>query len=527
MTIPQFNLALYDWSDPANPQPVQQPQLQGFAAHVANPANLQALLPALTPPRSVAPVQPAPFFSKDFNAFKPQQPQILPPIGQPAQPQHQNQALADFFKPSAQTQSDTQHLRDLQQSGAGLNGIQNPVARGLARFGDVAASILMPRAAQWIPGTTAHNLQLQNQQQQRIQGDVAQDQARAQAAQAGLTAADTIAQTNQRNAETAQIPITADAKRLQAQQMGAAHGLKPSFDANGNQIGWEPDESSPIYQKQKAAVDAMESQQELRAAQAELARSKNDPNSPAYRQAQQRLAVAQQNANAAQKRATAYYGNYLQGAYNIGLDGRVLPGATQIVDDNGNITVVGTKNQAAAAKAQGNAAQFNDVNSALDGLDASAKALQLAGGRLNNPLLLQAYKEPISTLGQWAQNALVSGKLSPQERDLVTNVVAAREKIQGLRKSAGGSTSDSQVNRLEQLLPGPNTPDFDYWTRQMNQVRTMTNKLGQGVSTAAGGLSVNGRGALNSTPKGKPTNTRTYQGHTYVQGANGQWQLQK
>jgi hypothetical protein len=42
-------------------------------------------------------------------------------------------------------------------SGSGIDQIQNPLVRGIARAGDIAASVFAPRLAQAIPGTTLHH----------------------------------------------------------------------------------------------------------------------------------------------------------------------------------------------------------------------------------------------------------------------------------------------------------------------------------------------------------------------------------
>lgn len=48
----------------------------------------------------------------------------------------------------------------LLRTGAGVSQIRNPFLRGLARVGDVAGTIMFPRAMEAIPGTTLHHEQL-------------------------------------------------------------------------------------------------------------------------------------------------------------------------------------------------------------------------------------------------------------------------------------------------------------------------------------------------------------------------------
>jgi hypothetical protein len=311
-----------------------------FAEHVSNPANLQALAGSLVNAPSIMP-QPKPsFWNANSNLLAPQQPSQAQARAQPApwfnpnpgpalaasqqpalattnpqatatiQPQavqpapDTSQPVApdmSWFKPSQQTQQDQQRLRDLQNSGAGLNQINNPVLHGLAKVGDVAASILLPHAAQFIPGTSAHNLQLQAQQAGVVAADQQDDQTARQNATDSLN--------NQlTQAKIAQLPILQRAKILQAQQQGAVHGLKPSFDDNGNQTGWEADPESPVTQKMQAQNDYFEKRADYEDAakaykQAQTDAENADPNTAAGKQAilklgqaQQRLSISQQNA---------------------------------------------------------------------------------------------------------------------------------------------------------------------------------------------------------------------------------------
>lgn len=291
--------------------------------------------------------------------------------------------------------------------------------------------------------------------------------------------------------------------KLKAQNSQAAlaqHGLKLVEDENGNQTV-VPDENSPVFKQQKQKSDLTEAQiaaakagVELKAAQTAFEKSKMDPNSPLFQQTANRLKIAQQNAAAAQTRATAYMGNYLQGAYGTGLTGDVLPGATTISNEAGDQTVVGTKSASQATKNQSNAAQFNDVKGATDNIEKVADALVKKGGKLNSPSVAAAIADPKSTSSQWAQGQFVNSGLSPEERDYVTTVKAYKENLQALRKSAGGSVSDSQVDRLMEMAPGASTPDLDYLKRQTAQIRQMWGRLAPGASTSAGGLQINGRG---------------------------------
>jgi hypothetical protein len=315
-----------------------------------------------------------------------------------------------------------------------------------------------------------------------------------------LSAANTQSEIDARKARTSQ--------QQQNYQAGLAqHGLKEVTDAQGN-VSIMPDENSSAFKTQQQKTEIAQSQIDLHKANLDLQRAKlevekakNDPNSPAFKLAQQKLAVAQQNATAANVRATSYMGRYLQSAFNTGMNGETLPGAPVISNEQGAQTVVGTANAGQAVKSQANAAQFNDVNGALDHLESSAKALAAKGEKPNSALISSALAQPKGTVGQWIQGEVSKGNLSPEQRDYVTNLVAAHENIQGLRKSAGGTATDSSVDRLIQMLPNASTPDLDYFLRQTGQIRQTAERIGKGATTAVGGLSVRG---LKPTPQPHP-----------------------
>jgi hypothetical protein len=88
----------------------------------------------------------------------------------------------------------------------------------------------------------------------------------------------------------------------------------------------------------------------------------------------------------------------------------------------------------------------------------------------------------------------VKANLTPEERNYVTAVAAAHENVQALRKSAGGTATDSSVAKLDALIPGASTPDIDYLKRQTGQIRATAERLGKGATVATGGLKVRGQG---------------------------------
>lgn len=250
------------------------------------------------------------------------------------------------------------------------------------------------------------------------------------------------------------------------------------------------DPTSAAYQNRQDLDNYRKGMEQVAQLKAQVEKDKVTPGTPAWNQKQQEI-------NAASQRANAYMGNYLQRSKNVDLNNQVLPGAPQIGNDQGNRTTVGTGNASTAIKNQANVAQFNDVHGALDSLEGSAKALVQSGGKLNSPKVAAALAQPKGTLGQWVQGEVAKGNMTPQERDYVIANAAAHENIQAMRKAAGGTATDASVAKLDALIPGASTPDLDYFLRQTGQIRSTAQRLGTGVTTAAGGSNLRNGPATN------------------------------
>jgi hypothetical protein len=290
----------------------------------------------------------------------------------------------------------------------------------------------------------------------------------------------------------------------------AQHGLKEVTDAQGNtSIVDDPD--SEAFQSRQVMDDLRQTTQGLRQAQADFEKAKNDPSSPAFKQAQQKLLLEQQGHSAAMMRAQAYMGNYLMHSQGKDLSGNTLPGATELPDN----TPVGTAVQSVVQKQQPKVAQFNDVFGALDTLDNAAKALQKSGGKIGSANVAAALADPQSTSTKYLQGLVVKGQLTPAERDYVIANNSAHENLMALRSSVGGGVSDSQVHQLLSQLPDASTPDLDYALRQTTQIRQTANRLGSGIANVHGGNRV--RGSQPETPA--PAKGGGYE--HYAVGADG------
>lgn len=386
--------------------------------------------------------------------------------------------------------TDQDNLNALRSSPTGVSQIHNPFLRVPAEVGDALFSRLIPGLASAVPGTTARHDLLVHQAENRLAFDQKQAQEQAQQAQ---TEANTNYLEQRPEIEQNKLDQKNDAAHEKNVVALAKNGQK--YDENGQIID---DPTSEAYQSRKVMDDVRQSQQDVRQAELELKQAAADPNSPQYKLAVAKLEVSRANAAAAGTRAQAYMGNYLKGAYNTGLHGDVLPGAPQITDDAGNVTTVGATNAPQAVKAQANAAQFGDVGGALDNLEAKARALVASGGRLNSPGVVYALQHAGSGTPSQILQSLDKANLTPQERDYVISNLAAHENVQALRKSAGGTATDTAVAKLDALLPNGSTPDIDYLLNQTGQIRQTAARLGKGVTTVKGGLKVD-TGAANPT----------------------------
>ncbi len=161
---------------------------------------------------------------------------------------------------------------------------------GLATAGNIAGDIFAPQTMALIPGTQLHNAIAERN------AESAYEKARAQEEKPELAEAQgELKGTIQSQKDQAAL------QRTQIKNTGglAEHGLK--LDENGQIV---PDTESEVYKgqesKRKIAEDNQKSldtyrtsQEDLNAARAEFEKSKNDPNSPAFKQASQRLQMAQ------------------------------------------------------------------------------------------------------------------------------------------------------------------------------------------------------------------------------------------
>jgi hypothetical protein len=160
----------------------------------------------------------------------------------------------------------------------------------LGRIGNIAGDIFAPATMALIPHTDLNRQMQINRITPQLERAKAQEETAAERKAAGGLA--------ERKESSEEDLRTAQTKNLNEKDSAALaeHGL--TRDEEGNV---KPDPTSPVYQKNQLAMDTVknvqtyrQAQQELVQAKTEVERAKNDPNSPAFKAAQQRLAMAQE-----------------------------------------------------------------------------------------------------------------------------------------------------------------------------------------------------------------------------------------
>lgn len=172
-------------------------------------------------------------------------------------------------------------------------GLLGKIGHVLGRVGNVALDVAAPSVAALIPGTDMNRAALTEQARTRME--------RAQAQETGQAAEKTREKHEENVADLASQRLEETQKEHQAKDSAglAKQGLKR--DEDGNIVA---DEESPIYKTnqeklhnaeamQKNLIEYRGAQKALTEARTELEKAKNDPNSPIYKQAQQKLAMAQ------------------------------------------------------------------------------------------------------------------------------------------------------------------------------------------------------------------------------------------
>lgn len=158
-----------------------------------------------------------------------------------------------------------------------------------AKVGNIAGDVVAPATMALIPGTELNRRVEEHGLEAKLAGAKKEEATEAEAkARTGV---------EQKKEESEEPLREAQTKNLQNKDSEALAKLGVMRDKDGNIV---PDPTSPTYQKQQMAQEAVKNLMDYRNAQRDLAqakeeveRAKNDPNSPAFKAAQQKLAMAQ------------------------------------------------------------------------------------------------------------------------------------------------------------------------------------------------------------------------------------------
>src|SRR5882762_868061 len=181
-------------------------------------------------------------------------------------------------------------LERLRAPGTPATTTLGKIGHGLAKIGNIAGDVFAPGVMANIPGTDMfkraeiHAIEPQLEEARKTEEGAKERQQTHE-----LAVGKEKSEAEERAARTKNLNEKDSATLAQ-------HGLMR--DEEGNV---KPDPTSQVYQKNELARQTVmnvqkfrEAQQELVEARTEVERAKNDPNSPAFKQAQERLAMAQE-----------------------------------------------------------------------------------------------------------------------------------------------------------------------------------------------------------------------------------------
>jgi hypothetical protein len=399
------------------------------------------------------------------------------------------------------TQRDLGELRRINDAGSGISQIKNPFGRTLARIGDVAERILAPQFERITPGTEGNRQRLLNQQQQRVNNDLGVESAQAKNAQEQALTDYTLARPD---IEQSKIDQRQEAVRQKIGQLAAAHGQNVHWDSNGNP-SFEDDLNSEAYQDRVHLAALHDANAEKAKVQADIAKNHYLPGTPEYAEAQRKLDQVEQRLKA----TMSSLGLRAQGLglrreqmnanlYGVGPDGQPLPGAAQIMGDDGQTQTVGLRAANTAIKQQKGVGTFNDLVGSVDTTRKALEGLHNSGGSFADAQMIAAMNDPHSMVGKYVNGQLVKGNLNDKQIEALGAVNQLREQIGILRASTGGTAAEAQVQRMLDTLP--TAGDSPAIVRnKLKQIDGVLQRLSPSVTGVHGGLSVGARSG--ATPK--------------------------
>jgi hypothetical protein len=436
----------------------------------------------------------------------------MQPLPMPAAPQVQNVPNATD-NTSRRLLTDQGELRRLQTSGSGIDQITKPIdASGnptgapvsglrrfggvLARIGDTAATLALGRGAAVIPGTTQRHYALEDRQAGLVNNDLANQKEQAQTQEEQALTNYTL---QRPDIEEAKVEQRLNAVKDRVSQAAAARGQTVDWSDPSNPK-FQDDVTSQAYADHQALSAMHAATADKSKIMADIAQNHYIPGTPEFEEAQRKLAQVDKRLGV----AMASLGLRAQGLqlrknqqnadfYNVGPNGEVLPGAPQIVDDEGGATTIGRRNASTAIKQNQSVGTFNDLSGSVTHTRDALNQFFTEGGSLSDPRIVAAMSDPNSTIGKVINGKLVQGGLSPNAIEAINAVRQLHEQAGILRKTTGGTASEAGAQRILDVVPSPGDSNAVALQKLQEQERVLE-RLAPGQTRVTGGLSVQHQG---------------------------------
>jgi hypothetical protein len=200
---------------------------------------------------------------------------------------------ADYFR-QRQSQLDYKAQHPYGDPISAHPGALGKILHGLSVAGNIAGDIFAPETMALIPGTQMHNAVTGAQNMRGISEGVENEEKEAQAA--NLNAQPEL---KQAALDLKQSKLNEDAEKNKNTNAVQLRHLGLKTDAKGNVVPVDYAEMSP---QEQSVHDLKTAQEEAAEARAAMDKAKANPNSAAFQMAQERLRIAAQNAENANKR---------------------------------------------------------------------------------------------------------------------------------------------------------------------------------------------------------------------------------
>jgi hypothetical protein len=386
-----------------------------------------------------------------------------------------------------------QELKRLTDTGSGVSQIKNPFLRTLGRIGDVAESAILPTVARITPGTTMNHDRLVGQQQWYVNNDLENQHQQASNEQLGALTD----YTRQRpDIEQSKIDQKQTAVQERVGQLAASRGQTVSWGSDGLPV-FADDHTSQAFADHQALSAMHQATADKSGIMADIAKNHYIPGTPEFTEAQRKLDAVDKRLNV----AVASLGLRAQGLdlrrqntnaalYGTDNAGIALPGAAQIMGDNGQQTTVGAKFGPNAEKQQKTVTSFNDLTGSVGHLRNAIRAYESEGGDMSDARLAQAATDPHSVVGKVINGKLVTNGLSPAAITLLNAQRQTMEQAGILRSTTGGTSSEAGAQRILAVVPqfGSDTNASAY--NKLDEQENVLNRLAPGQTSVHGGQSV-------------------------------------